>query len=48
MVVLAKRNQQDLEIIHDFFYKTIIPLTLVGYEMIIIANKARLKSNARL
>ena len=40
LIVLAKRNPQDLQ--HYFlivFNKTIIPLTLVGYEMI-IANSA--------
>ena len=52
LVVLAKRNHQDLAIF--VFNKTIIPLALVGYEMI-IANSAlraslaiyHLKSNAR-
>ena len=37
--VLAKRNQHDLATFLDYFYKTIIPLALVGYEMI-IANSA--------
>ena len=39
LLVLAKRNQHDLATFLDCFYKTIIPLTLVGYEMI-IANSA--------
>ena len=39
LVGLAKRNQQDLTIFLDCFYKTIIPFALVGYEMI-IANSA--------
>ena len=41
LVLLDKQNQQDLAIFHDCFLitETIIPLTLVGYEMI-IANEA--------
>ena len=39
LVVLAKRNQQDLAMFLIVFNKTIIPLALVGYEMI-IANSA--------
>ena len=35
LIVLAKRNQQDLAIFLVVFNKTIIPLALVGYEMII-------------
>ena len=35
LVLLAKRNQQDLAIFLIVFNKTIIPLALVGYEMII-------------
>ena len=41
MVVLAKRNQLNLVVFFFFlvvFYKTIIPLALVGYDMI-IANE---------
>ena len=34
LAVLAKQNQQDLAILLDCFNKTIIPFTLVGYEMI--------------
>ena len=37
--VLAKRNQHDLANFLIVFNKTIIPLVLVGYEMI-IANSA--------
>ena len=39
LVVLAKRDQQDLAIFLNFFNITIIPFTLVGYE-VIIANSA--------
>ena len=39
LVVLAKRNQQDIEIFLNFFNETIISVALVGYEMI-IANSA--------
>ena len=35
LVVLEKRNQQDLAIFLGCFDKTIIPLALIGYEMII-------------
>ena len=35
MVVLARRNQQDLATFLIVFNKTIIPCVLVGYEMII-------------
>ena len=38
LVVLAKQNQQDLLIA---FNKTIIPLVLVGYEMIIANSGLR-------
>ena len=39
-VVLSKRNQKNLAIFLDFFLnETIIPLTLVGFE-IIMANSA--------
>ena len=51
LVVLAKRNQQDFLIVIN---KTIIPLVLVGYEMIIANSTLRaslaihhLISNAR-
>ena len=50
LVVLAKRNQQDLAMFLIVFNKTIIPLAFVGYEMI-IANDSlaiyHLISNAR-
>ena len=39
LVVLAKRNQQDLAMFLIVFNKTILPLAFVGYEMI-IANEA--------
>ena len=39
LVVLAKRDQQDLAIFINFFNIAIIPFTLVGYE-VIIANSA--------
>ena len=35
LVVLVKQNKLDPPIFLDCFNKTIIPLTLVGYEMII-------------
>ena len=34
LVILAKRTQQDLTIFLRCFNKTIIPLAIVGYEMI--------------
>ena len=45
LVVLAKRNQQQLAVFLDVFNKTIISLALVGYE-VIIANSALLASLA--
>ena len=39
LVVLAKRNQQDLAIFRYYYYFLIIPLALIGYEMI-VANSA--------
>ena len=44
LVVLAKLNNQDQATLLDWFNKTVIPLALVGYETIIIANSALLAS----
>ena len=40
LLVLAKRNQQELAMFLYFFNETIIPLALAGYEMV-IADSAR-------
>ena len=45
LIVFAKRNQQDIALILIVFNKTIIPLALVGYDMI-IANSALHASSA--
>ena len=47
LVVLGKRNQQDLAMGFIVFNKTIIPLMVVGYDMIDSQRGANLSSDIR-
>ena len=48
LLVLAKRNQQDLQYFLIVFNKIVVPLSLVGYEMIIANLDRHLSSHIQL